>query len=504
MTHSRFRRYVGAGLIPGLAIVLTVSASQSILAQPMSSGSGVGTGTGMMGGAARNSTGTGQEGGTANATGTGLEAGGGRALPGSGNYFNPSVGRNLISPSRLPRDFGVSAGPGVSSTLPGEPSIPIDALSGVGQPANATEASTVSEIHVRYAKSIPNPGDRSLALSRIASAATFSNQLELANSTLEASSAAALEMRDGMVRDQRLISIISALLYLAEAHLREGRTDLTIPDIGGAPSALPKVDRVQLIRRAFGAARRAGDLAEKITTPTFRSELMYRVADGLSYDSQSILSEFPRTDRDANRDPGGIDKSYEGLPDAMMKDAAKIALRIERPVWSDRALVAVAGASAESGQFARAVDVARQIPQPEVRTDAMLKIGEIQARRGDPKGATSTYQEAATAVASIPLDDPRAVLTGVLIDSLISVGRFDDARKSVGLWQQRLTRKLVARGAIAESQGRRGAARSALAWINAEIPSEFRSQLYRRVSNGVVAAIESNRSRDLSNRGVDR
>jgi hypothetical protein len=88
----------------------------------------------------------------------------------------------------------------------------------------------------------------------------------------------------------------------------------------------------------------------------------------------------------------------------------------------------------------------------------------------------------------------------VLIDNLISVGRFDDARVSVGLYPDE-PRKLVALGAIAESQGRRGAASSALAWINRDVPSQYRSQLYRRVSNGVVSAIEQNRSRDLSNRG---
>src|SRR5205807_4976509 len=118
-------------------------------------------------------------------------------------------------------------------------------------------------------------------------------------------------------------------------------------------------------------------------------------------------------------------------------------------------------------------------------------------RRGDPKGATSTYKEAALAVASIPLDDPRDVLTGVLIDNLISVGRFEDARASVNLYSS-VPLKMIALGAIAESQGRRGAAAEALAWINREVPAQYRSQLYRRVSNGVVSTIEQNRSRDQS------
>ena len=47
---------------------------------------------------------------------------------------------------------------------------------------------------------------------------------------------------------------------------------------------------------------------------------------------------------------------------------------------------------------------------------------------------------------------------------------------------------------IAESMGKRGSAQDALAWINNEIPPEQRSQLYRRVSNGVVSAIVNNRT----------
>ncbi|MCA1686400.1 MAG: hypothetical protein LC745_10585 [Planctomycetia bacterium] len=160
----------------------------------------------------------------------------------------------------------------------------------------------------------------------------------------------------------------------------------------------------------------------------------------------------------------------------------------------------MASSAAESRQFSRALEIARRIPQPEVRTDALLKIAETQARRGDPNGATATYREAAEAVASIPLADPRAVLAGVVIDNLIAVGRFEDARVSVALYPDE-ARRYVALGAIAESQGRRGAAASANAWINREVPPQYRSQLYRRVSNGVVSAIESNRTRDLSNRG---
>jgi hypothetical protein len=92
------------------------------------------------------------------------------------------------------------------------------------------------------------------------------------------------------------------------------------------------------------------------------------------------------------------------------------------------------------------------------------------------------------------------VLAGVLIDSLISVGRFDDARACIVLYPDE-SRRLIALGAVAESQGRRGSGLAALQWINAmTATSNDRSWLYRKVNNGIVAAIEDNRRRDLSNR----
>jgi len=100
--------------------------------------------------------------------------------------------------------------------------------------------------------------------------------------------------------------------------------------------------------------------------------------------------------------------------------------------------------------------IARLIPQPELRSDALLKIAETQARRGDAEGATASYRETANAVASIPLDDVRGVLAGVVIDSLIAVGRYEDARGSISLYPDE-PRRLLALEAVAESQGRRGA-----------------------------------------------
>lgn len=520
MTLRRFLRPPTAGLTLALAFAIVPISASPLLAQPMSSGSGAGTGTGMSGGAARNSTGTGLESGGANATGTGLESGSGLLLPGASNYFGPSDSRGrLISPSRRPAGGSVPLGPGINTDFPGETSlIPFGATIDAGLIGGVASFSTVTDKHLKYAQAITAPGERSLTLSRIARAATFSNQLDMAEKALEYAGAAAMLIDTGLVRDQRLISIITARMNLAEAWLREGRSDTPIPaplapspDADAAkpdadPIALPnaskpaKSDRNALIRRAQVDWQKASEMSTTIGNPTYRSEMMYRVADSIAYGSQSIVNEFPNApDNSGDKHSTGLNTSFEGLPDRLLQDAANLCARIDRPVWHDRGLVVVASAAAESRQFARALATARMIPQPEVRTDALLKIAEIQARRNDPDGATATYREAALAVSSIPLDDPRAVLAGVLIDNLISVGRFEDARASVRLYPDQ-ARRVVALGAIAESQGRRGAAASAMAWINNDIPPQYRSQLYRRVSNGVVSAIEQNRNRELSNR----
>ena len=58
-----------------------------------------------------------------------------------------------------------------------------------------------------------------------------------------------------------------------------------------------------------------------------------------------------------------------------------------------------------------------------------------------------------------------------------------------------LSQKLVALGAVAEAQGRRGSAEVARKWIEREVPEQYRPALYRRVVTGVLWAIDQNRSK---------
>ena len=127
----------------------------------------------------------------------------------------------------------------------------------------------------------------------------------------------------------------------------------------------------------------------------------------------------------------------------------------------------------------------------------MLLLAESQCRTPSStnnEAATASYQAAAEAMATVQQDGLRGVLAGFLIDSLISTGRFDDARACMVLFPE-LSQRLVALGAVAEAQGRRGAAEAARRWIASEVPEQYRPALYRRVVTGVLWAIDQNRSK---------
>jgi hypothetical protein len=159
-------------------------------------------------------------------------------------------------------------------------------------------------------------------------------------------------------------------------------------------------------------------------------------------------------------------------------------------------MVRIALLAADSEQYSRGFELAKGIQNGESRAEAMLLLAEAETRDNQNEFATAAYEEAAKAVATVQQDGLRGVLAGFVVDSLIASGRFQDARKCIVLYPAQAQR-LVALGAIAESQGKRGSAESARSWIAAEVPEEFRPTLYRRVTTGALAAIEQNRSKDF-------
>ena len=364
------------------------------------------------------------------------------------------------------------------------------------------------------ARSITDPAERSLALQRIGRSAIFSGQLKEAEAALyEAGTAAAL-VPDRVMRDVRLTSVITGILTLADEQLRFSNEDARPPikpldpaapaEAKPLPEPLPH-DVKQYHNAALAEWETAASLALLINNATYRSEALFKVVDGQSFGSQTLV-------RSAMRPPGtfsGIipaDQPVEPVKpdprilqsaDQLLVESAGHAKQIDRPVWRNKAYRAIAENAAASQQFARGIQIARLIPQPDSRSEALIRLAEAEAIHGQGREATQTFSEAAETVASISAGDLRAIIANVLVDNLVTIGRFDDARACVNLypyeWQQ-----IDVLGAVAESQGRRGLSKSAYHWIDNDSPPQYRSVLSRRVADGILASVEQNRSRDLS------
>jgi hypothetical protein len=471
----------------------------------MSSGSGTGTGAGgMMGGVIRNNSGS--------------ISGVGPGLTGSGTILRGQPVAPL--PGAGARENLVPFGPGVDVTYPDDPYlIPFLTMEQPGVHTEGKVPDKVTEELLHNARLIKSPGERSLALQRLANGAIASGQLNLAHHVLEEATKASAEVDIPLMRDQRLIAIVTSLTFLTDALLRRSRENLNLADaVPAAPNAAapapppapaapaaeaePKRhDTNTMVRMARLEWNRAAYLASNIANPTYRNEMLYKVAESVASGSSSLAIDFIKT-QEVETTPkkqapatSERDETHRNLADALLRDSWEVANKIDRLIWKYRAMVRIALTAADSRQYARAVELCRGIDNAEARAEAMLTLAESQCRHNQNKEASTTYELAAEAVASVHQEGLRGVLAGFLVDSLIATGRFDDARACIGLYPE-TSQQLVALGAIAESQGRRGLAESARRWIATKVPEQHRAVLYRRVTSGALWAIEQNRGRD--------
>ncbi len=500
----------------GLGFAILASSGISAWGQGVSSGSGSGTGTG-------------RSSGSLGSTGTGRESSSGLGTTGTGR-------------EGLPGGLGQ---PGGRALTPDDLTRPVD-RSGGANPGGGF--GTVTNQLVLDARSVADAGERSLALIRIAQTAIFSKQLDVAHGALFEASTTALTVSDPLTREQRVTAIVDTLLRLAEERMSDNTDanfslDDPVPDPrnptappsdqppkpptpptdvpGAAPSpsqspaeagapqpppgtapvatpiaALPPDDRKVRLNAALPEWGQAVNLATKLDNVTARTEALFRIAESEAYSSQKLVNE-PARYASGRPDPAALAPDLRDYTDLLLVNSAKHARMIERPIWRNSAFYSVVSNAAASSQFTRGFEIARSIEQPEARTDTLIRLAEGQALNARPNEATAAYLEAARSVSQIPQDDPRETLVGVLIDSLISYGRFDDARACVWIYAIP-ARQLVALSAIAESQGRRGLAASARIWIARDVPASFRPVLYRKVSDGELSSVEQNRSKDLS------
>lgn len=555
----------------------------------LSSGTGVGTGAGAGAMSTANPSGFGSYGatdsgsGAMSARGPGSPMGGGRALP---------LG---------PRRGLVPYGPGVDVSFPTDPYlVPFLVPQQVGNELEGPRDGRVGNTLLEDARKIVDPAERSLALRQIANGAMASNQLALSHHILEESISASSHVTVPLVRDQRLIGLVVSLTTLSDGLLRAasenrdvlgGATDADIADVEGGAEGVRRHDPIVLIRMARLEWRRAVYLATLINNPTYRNEMLYRIAESEAVGSKRVANDLPRAldlSSLGYRAPAELARGAAGavppaprprpvrppgpgagagaredqpaalpvpprpsagdaelnmdilnrLADEILVDSWNVARQADRLIWKNRAMVRITLEASDSQQFRRAFELARTIENAESRAEAMLLLADAQCRRGLEEAtvrvdtlsgfaggaamreikrpewttrmyesmtavATPTYQAAAEAVASIPQDGLRGVMTGFLVDGLIASGRFDDARACAGIYPEE-SERFVALGAIAEAQGRRGMANSARQWIATEAPAAYRPALYRRVVTGELWAVENERSKEYPTGGEGR
>ncbi len=392
-------------------------------------------------------------------------------------------------------------GPGANVRFPDDPSLApfLTMEETAGVPGGRGVRITPEMID--NAKLISEPGERGRILLQIARGAILGSQLTLANRAVEEAAAAAVDEPNRLIHDQLIISIVTVAGLLSDSLLREAKPQLQLfPGESEGAKAPERMTPDVAIRLARLEWRRAAYMARQIRNPTYRSEYLDRAIENMAVGSAVVALEFgrPRGDRtdEAVDDERAL---FARQADEILLEGAELAQGIDRPIWKNRAMERLATAAGESSQYERATDLANRIRNAEARARALVLVAEFQARKGRDADATRSYTLAAEAVASIQQRGLRGVLSGILIDSLISTGRFQDARAALVLYPSDAER-FVAMGAIAESLGARRMEDDARGWIENEAPAEYRSTLFRRLSNGLLRAMSEDRAREFQDR----
>ena len=147
-------------------------------------------------------------------------------------------------------------------------------------------------------------------------------------------------------------------------------------------------------------------------------------------------------------------ETYKKLADAILVDSFEDAKKIDRLIWKYRAMVRIALSAADSQQYRSRRRACSRDRQRRIACRGHAAPGRIavparaqiraEAAHGDLPGGGRSRRHRFTRTGL------RGVLAGFLVDSLISTGRFDDARACVVIYPE-LSQRLVALGAVAEA-----------------------------------------------------
>lgn len=347
------------------------------------------------------------------------------------------------------------------------------------------------------ARSVQEPNQRALALARISLLQSFSGNYEVAKQAVAEAAQAIDQIEDRVFHDLRAATVLRAQLDLAQsAGLKAFQpldylepADTQKPE-QGAP------DRTTLLSIMEEVGHEAAALAGRMKNPTQRNEMRLAVARSLSADAATLFKNIEPERRDGPQISEEEAKEFGNIADRINLLAIETAKAIEQPNWRDRALVQVASNAAGAKQYDRAVEVARGIPAPDIRYEALGQIGDAMARGDQGPEATKVFQECAQAIATIPNDDPRNIAVGYLLQLLVSLGRFDDAKATAEMYNDPALKRLGL-GAVAESMGRRGLGKEARTWVKSVQDNDLKSYLSRRIADGEIYAIRQSQAQAM-------
>lgn len=443
-------------------------------------------------GASFGGTGTGNESSFGvGSTGTGVESAAGLGTTGTGMESN-SAGLSEDTPVFMRVRPGQVIGEGMPDEFRSgdDPAlIPYDFIGPpkfIGPPRpgdreapemNPEQMKLLSEQLFNNANRLTNPDVRVRALDRLARSEIFGNKLDEAIRTINAASQAIDNLPNGTIKNVRLVSLVTTSTNLTDSLIRE--------------AVEPKTqNRREWVDKAIAVWRQGADLAGKMTNVDLQSEMMSRVSFDISEDAQTIaakVDEFEQTN-DLNNEQK---KKYEEALDELFDLAIEINQRVPMSVWRNETAQKIAIKSALALRFEKALNAARTIRQNAPRALALARVAEALARFNRPQEATEIFNETGQVAAAVQEVSVRNVVAGDLVDRLIALGRFRDARMAVYLYEDDDLR-LRALGAVAENQARRGLAHQAVKWINAEIAPEHRSVLVKRVQDGTLNSLQTN------------
>lgn len=443
-------------------------------------------------GASFGGTGTGDEGGFGTGTtGTGVETGVGLGSTGTGQESN-SAGLSEGTPAFIRPVPGMVIGEGMPEDLrsPDNPAlIPYDFIgprraSGPPRPGEPTmpelTAEELSELYGQLfsnAMRLTDPEVRVRALDRLARAEIFGNKLDEAIEAIKAAGETAATLPKGTIKNIRIVSLVTTSTNLSDGLIRESVEEDT-------------EDRYAWVDKAKGVWQRAADLSDMITNPDLRSEMLSRIALDISEDAQTIaakVSEYAQV----NEIEKERKERYEAALDELFDLAIEINERVPMTVWRNEVAEKIATKGALALRYDRALKAARTIRQNAPRALALARVAEALARYDKAAEATQVFDETAQVASAVKEESVRHVVAGDLVDRLIALGRFRDARMATYLYGDDDSR-MKALGAVAENQARRGRPNQAIDWINTEIAPEFRSVLIKRVQDGTVQSLQSN------------